>query len=362
MKWFAYGHDFGNSEIGGAIQEIGVSPPRTLSIPTALAKVDLQSMLNLGISLAEPEYHTLRLDGEEYSYAIGELALQQGGKAIWHGRHDMNRYASKHSVRGMLTIASTLIPDRDFGLYVVTGLPTETFTKNAPLRETIKKELSGTYIFTTDNAKSYRSAVIEVATVVMEGAGALIYYGHQRADRSESAVIDIGGRTTDLYVARGQVPVMDFCKGRPLGVETAAELLKATCEQKYDCSLTDLETRDILRAYARGNINAYPELRVYGKAISPLSLAHLAKQAVVEIGSEILSYISSAWNENDQGKVGSRFSPLLNIGGGVFYFHPLLKERIAHLSCPSDPVHANALGYCTLASYQLARNVQSATA
>jgi hypothetical protein len=362
MKWFAYGHDFGNSQMSGALSGIGMGEPVTRSIPTAIAKVDLQAMINLGINVEAPDYHTLRLDGEESSYAIGELALQQGGKSIWHGRDDIHRYASKQSVRAMLTVASTLIPDRDFGLYVVTGLPTETFTKNAVLRETIKQELSGTYLFTTDHGKSYRSASIEVATVVMEGAGALIYYGHHATGQSESAVIDIGGRTTDLYVARSQAPQIEYCKGRPLGVETAAELIKTICEQKYECSLTNVETRDILHAYASNDLSAYPKVSVYGKAISPLSLAKLAKEAVEETGSEILSYIASAWNENDQGKVGSRFSPLLNIGGGVFYFYSMLKARIPHLSRPADPVHANALGYCTLASYQLAKQAHRVTA
>src|SRR5205823_2710016 len=101
-----------------------------------------------------------------------------------------------------------LIPDTEFGLYVVTGLPAETYIKNMALRNNIKTALDGTHVFTMDNNKSFRRVTIEVATVVMEGAGALIAYGDKAANKTtESAVIDIGGRTTDLYVARGQVPV-----------------------------------------------------------------------------------------------------------------------------------------------------------
>jgi len=116
-----------------------------------------------------------------------------------------------------------------------------------------------------------------------------------------------------------------------------------------------------LRAYASNDLAAYPEITTYRKAISPLSLAQLTRSAVEETGREILSFIASAWNENEQGKVGSRFSPLLCIGGGVFSFQSLLKGRIPHLSRPADPVHANALGYCTLARHQLARKHLSAT-
>ncbi len=352
MQWYAYGHDFGNSTIGGAMQIAGMGKPHTRSIPTAVAKVDVAAMRSLGIQVEAPGHHLIQLESDEYTYAVGELALQQG-KDSWHGRSDISRYASTHSVRGMLTVASSLIADQQFGLYVVTGLPTETFLKNADLREQIKQALSGTYTFTTDQGKSYRRVVVEVTTVVMEGAGALIYYG-ETTSKQESAVIDIGGRTTDLYVSRGQIPQIAYCKGKPLGVEDAARLLKDASERKYDCTLTDLETRDILRAYAMGDLTAYPQITTYGRAVSPLSLAQLTSSAVEETGREILSYIASAWNENDQGKVGSRFSPVLTIGGGVFYFSGMLKERIPHLSRPADPVHANALGYCTLAGFQLA--------
>ncbi|QBD83269.1 ParM/StbA family protein [Ktedonosporobacter rubrisoli] len=361
MKWYAYGHDFGNSEIGGAVHASGATAPRTMSIPTAVAKVDVQAMRSLGVQINGSEHHLIHLEGDEFTYAIGDLALLQGGRDIWNGRSDISRYASKHSLRGLLTVASSLITDREFGLAVVAGLPTETFVKNPQLREQIKKQLSGTYTFSTDQGKSWRKAVVEIEAVVMEGAGALIYYG-EKDNKKDTAVIDIGGRTTDLYVSRGQVPLIELCRGKAIGVESAALLLKESCEQKYDCTLSDLETRQILRAYLSGEKGSYPEITVYGKAVSPTQLAQLSKHAVEEVGQEILSFVAAAWNENEQGKFGSRFRSVLNIGGGVFYFHRLLKERIPHLSRPSDPVHANALGYCTLAGFQLKKRKSNATA
>ena len=44
---------------------------------------------------------------------------------------------------------------------------------------------------------------------------------------------------------------------------------------------------------------------------------------------------------------------------GVYYFYNFLKKRIPHLSRPDDPIHANALGYCSLASRLLIRKVQA---
>src|SRR5947199_10691869 len=85
----------------------------------------------------------------------------------------------------------------------------------------------------------------------MEGAGALIAYGDQTVSKmTESAVIDIGGRTTDLYVARGQVPVTEYCKGKPIGVETAALAFMEAFENIHDLPLSLLQAREVMHTYA----------------------------------------------------------------------------------------------------------------
>src|SRR5947207_383011 len=248
MKWYPYGHDFGNAQIGG-VTTLSDGRSCSCSIPTAFAKADMNAMRNLGINVDHSDTHVIQFQGEAMAYAIGELALQQAVD-VYHGRGDIQRYASKHSLRGLLTVAASLIPDTEFGLYVVTGLPAETYIKNRALRNTIKTALDGTHVFTMDNGKTFRRVTIEVATVVMEGSGTLIAYGDRTMSKTtESAVIDIGGRTTDLYVARGQVPVTEYCKGKPLGVDSATQMLMDTFESKYDRSLSLLEAREIMLAY-----------------------------------------------------------------------------------------------------------------
>jgi plasmid segregation protein ParM len=208
---------------------------------------------------------------------------------------------------------------------------------------------------------------IEVATVVMEGAGALIAYGDKTTSKTtESAVIDIGSRTTDLYVARGQVPVTDYCKGKPIGVDSATQMLVDTFESKYDRSLSLLEAREIMFAYASNNsINIsngslnYPDIAAYGKTINPLELERMTREAVTQVGSEIVSFIASSWRQSDRDAVAASFKPVLHVGGGVYYFYNILKQRIPHLSRPDDPIHANALGYCNLAGRLLIRKVQA---
>lgn len=50
MKWYPYGHDFGNAEIGGVtlLEQRAVSR----SIPTAFATVDTRALRGLGIDIA----------------------------------------------------------------------------------------------------------------------------------------------------------------------------------------------------------------------------------------------------------------------------------------------------------------------
>jgi plasmid segregation protein ParM len=357
MRWYPYGHDFGNAEIGGVTVINGAI--HTLSIPTAFAKVDTNALINLGIRIDQANTHIIQFDNEEAAYAVGDLALQQAVD-VYHGRGDIQRYSSRYSLRGLLTIAATLIPDAEFGVYVVAGLPAETYIKNSNLRSAIKTALDGKYIFTLNGSQTVRKVTVEVATIVMEGAGALIAYGDRSSSKtSESAVIDIGGRTTDLYVARGQIPVTEYCKGKPIGVEMATQMMMDAFENKYDRPLSLLEAREIMHAYASsGEIN-YPEISSYGTAVSKHELEKLVKEAVTQVGSEIASFVASAWRQSDRDAVAASFKPVLNIGGGVYYFYNFLKQRIPHLSRPDDPIHANALGYCNLAGRLLIRRTQA---
>jgi hypothetical protein len=330
------------------------------SIPTAFVKADVTALRNLGVDTTEA--HLLQLQGEEISYAVGELALQQSIEP-WTGGGDIQRYASTYSLRGLLTVATSLIPDPEFGLYVVTGLPAETYMKNTDLRHTIKSALDGTHTFTTDGGKTWRLAAIEVANVVMEGAGALIAYGDKQLSKTaESAVIDVGGRTTDLYVARGHVPVTDFCKGKPVGVESATQLVTDAFESKYDRPLSRLEARDLMHAYASNGARPYPQIAAYGRTIEAHLLERLAREAVTQVGLEMVSFVAATWRQSDRGAVAASFKPVFAIGGGVYYFYTALKARIPHLLRPSDPIHANAQGYCTLAARLLTRKLESRSA
>ena len=87
--------------------------------------------------LKQSNSHVIQFYGEAMAYAVGELALQQSVD-VYHGRGDIQRYASKYSLRGLLLLRPPLFPILKFGLYVVTGPPAETYIQNLALRNGIK--------------------------------------------------------------------------------------------------------------------------------------------------------------------------------------------------------------------------------
>jgi hypothetical protein len=272
----------------------------------------------------------------------------------------------------------------------VSGLPAETYQKNQALRRDIKAKLGGKWTFTLDGGHSYRTCEIQVGAVIMEGAGALIAYGESDSAQ-ESAVIDIGGRTTDLYVARQQQPILEYCTGKPIGVESATKMLISSFEAKYGFPLSPLEARGIMHVYAervaaangvtpppkKGRarksatptdtseqpLHPYPPLTVQGNLVPEEEIEGYVKEAVRLVTEDIVSFVAASWRQSDTSSaVAARFKPVLNIGGGVFYFYDALRARIPHLAKPADPTHANALGYARAAEQLLAKKRKSTAA
>ena len=392
MQWYAYGHDFGNSEIDAVLLKPNPAKEKadiiTRSTPTAFTQINTTVMRGMNVDTTKSLI--VRMQDEQASYAIGSLALVQSTDP-WSGRGDLQRYASHYSLRALLAMSGSMIPDREYGLLVVSGLPAETYQKNQALRKDIKSKLAGKWTFTLDGGRTFRTCQIEVGAVLMEGAGALIAYGESESPQ-ESAVIDIGGRTTDLYVARNQQPILEYCTGKPIGVESATRMLINSFEEKYGFPLSPLEARGIMHVYAEraealvanpaapkkgkarksvattntdapAPLHPYPQITVQGNLVPVEEIENYVKEAVRLTTDDIVSFVAASWRQSDTSSaVAARFKPVLNIGGGVYYFYDALKARIPHLSKPADPTHANALGYARAAEILLEKKMRKLTA
>src|SRR5215470_1101682 len=69
MKWYPYGHDFGNAEMEGVTVLNGRNC--ACSIPTAFAKVDINAMRNLGVKVDESSTLIIQFDGERWLMLSG---------------------------------------------------------------------------------------------------------------------------------------------------------------------------------------------------------------------------------------------------------------------------------------------------
>src|SRR5260370_4252768 len=106
---YAYGHDFGNTEVGGVLFKGGEQIKAR--VPTAFCRVDPSLMKNLGgVDLSAQNHRefpaslkTLGVQLEKKdptAYAFGELALAQN-ITVWSGRRDEGRYSTPYSIRAI---------------------------------------------------------------------------------------------------------------------------------------------------------------------------------------------------------------------------------------------------------------------
>lgn len=386
MRTYATGWDFGHTETD--VVMIVRGKQIRLTTPTAFVRVDTATMQSLAAlesgeeaeqgngrgkaktkgnvvapivvddpnapqPVMEPDKIIVQLHGESMSFAFGHLALTQKGDP-WSGRGDYHRYASSYALRGLLAATALMQSDKEYGVYVVAGLPAGYYMDHPTLRDDIKARLNGTHTFTVDGGQTWRTAHVEVAAIMMEGAGALITYP-ELSKTSEAAVIDIGGGTTDLYAQLGATPLDDFCKGTPVAVESATKILKKTFLGKYKRPLTDKEARETMRAFATGKKKNFPQIAAFGTLVAIEELQNMVEEAVASIAEDIVGFISAIWGDGI-----ARFVPILLIGGGAFYFFDAIKNRIGHVMLHEDPTFANAIGYATLAARKLLRKNQEA--
>ncbi len=278
-------------------------------------------------------------------YFIGTLAMDQS-RAATSARGDINRYWSPFVLLLLLAASGALIPDAEFEISLVTGIPIETYSDQN--RRKVRNALEGEHRFTLNGRE--RLAAVSVETVIMEGAGAMIACGDERPIRQ--AVIDIGGRTTDLYTADGQMPLIPLCKGTALGVELAAEMLNRTFEEYAGRDLTLQEMRQILRA-AVGN-GQCPPIYANGQEISSIDLRLWTEDALRSVGRDITTFLAQTWASGELGAVATDLAKVLLVGGGAYAFYRDIVRLIPHVTVPSQPELANALGYA-----ELARHLQS---
>lgn len=260
---------------------------------------------------------------------VGQLAIEEARDAT-AARNDVSRYWNGHTLSLLLALAAQ--GNVGGSARVMTGLPVSAWTPENKRR--VQRSLVGEHRYTVNGRE--RSLVIEAAGVMMEGAAALASYP---TINGPQAVIDIGGRTTDLFWSQGVRPVAQRCHAAEIGVERAGDLLRHETLERHQRELSDQELRAILRARITGE--SPPQVYNNGKV---LILNGSVDAALSSVGQQLLSYIGAKWGD-DRGTLASEAARVVLIGGGAYYFGDLLRGAIPHLEIGRSPELANALGY-----------------
>jgi hypothetical protein len=353
LKQYDIGFDPGNSETAAVVSDPdGNQAVRTCPSYFCRGSFDslarFRTMSGRGQSIhpsevLQPDEHVLTYpDTGASEYYVGELALSQG-KGASSARGDISRYWSLIVLLLLLTTSGLCIPDDEYEANVVVGVPIETY--NDQNRRKVRNCLEGDHRYRLNGRQ--RRAVVYVEKIIMEGAGAMIAVGDDRSVRQ--GVIDVGGRTTDLYTADGQMPLIPLCRGTALGVELAADLLNATVQAQCGRGLTQQEMRKILRATVGSG--QYSSVYVYGQEVSPINLRLWTEEALRSVGRDIATFVSQTWAHGELGAVATDMARVLLVGGGAYYFYPEIAKLIPHVTVPHQPELANALGYTALARH-----------
>ncbi len=353
MQTFSAGFDPGNSETSLVLTAPGGQQSK-LTFPSYVGRgsaYELKRFRKMKSALAgdefQPgEYVLVCPEIDHAEYFIGTLAMNQS-RAATSARGDVNRYWSPFALLLLLTALGALIPDAEFEVAIVTGIPIETYSDHN--RHKVRKALEGEHRFTLNGRN--RLAVVSVEAVIMEGAGAMIAYGEERPIRQ--AVIDIGGRTTDLYTADGQMPLIPLSKGAALGVELAAEMLSRTFEERTGRALTLQEMRHLLRA-AVGS-EQYLPIYANGQEINSIDLHTWTEDALRSVGRDITTFLAQTWASGELGAVAADLAKVLLVGGGAYAFYRDIARLIPHVIVPAQPELANAQGYAELACHLQSR-------
>lgn len=330
-------------------------------MPSALHKgsrEDLENMSTNGdlrqIGAINDHSHTIEINDNEFY--VGDLAIEQAPSVdmmTLTSRGDITRYWSIRSLALLLATSGTLIKDREYGLLVVTGLPI--LTHNEENIEAIKNALEGDHEFILDGER--RVAHVSVRKIIMEGSGANIAHGV--VGKVKAGIVDIGGRTTDIYMVNGQTPIREQCKSHDLGVESAIDSLVDAFEKEFRYPLSASDAAKLQNCFV-GSKNYNEVATVRNAGATHIRVDALLSRSLGEVGRRISGFIKRSWASSLRSDVvASDAEYVLLVGGGAYYFEDNVRALFANrLSVPARPECANAAGYARLALHFFNRDLK----
>jgi Actin like proteins N terminal domain/Archaeal actin homologue MreB-like, C-terminal len=344
---YAGGMDYGNGESKMLMYVDGVGVK--LKVPSYTAPANIERFHALDNRLVKSQGDFIYSDAQTEQY-VGKLATEQ--KSPYNTAGQIMRYSREQAKQIMLTMSAALVDDREYGFILCSGLPVLTYMDNKLLRGQIIDMLSGSYEFKLNGEP--RIAHVRVGKVLMEGHAAM---ANLTVGKSQTtAIVDIGSRTTDMVVVRGQKAIESLCQHRDIGVSHPISKFNAAFERTYRRPLLSYELAEVSNAYAHGE--SLPMISVSGKVIDANDVQSLLEQSFYETWQVIESFIASVWNQSESGAIGSSFNQIYVIGGGYYHFKGYIEALLRHSSPFKEPEYANCQGYAKVANLLLEQGIE----
>lgn len=288
-----------------------------------------------------PHRITAVRDGVKERWLAGEAALVGGGRRYW------NTLASERIGYDALVLTALALLGAGEGVSVALGLPLGVFTRKGE-RQALADSVTGISGSVSVDDGVSKSISVAQASVYPQGVGALI---HQYSLRQNGllgqpvGVVDVGYKTVDYLL------VMPGANGLPVPDTTRSGSIMMGMGQAVDAVRDYI--RDIMGVSAlppEGNVHAAIQgngtLPVRGKSIE---VREVYEEACRSLALSVASEIERVWRE----QMDFLAAIYLTGGGGRDLARFLDIEGVQVMD---NAVHANALGFLSLASAVQNRN------
>lgn len=249
----------------------------------------------------------------DYSETLEYKALQLAGLCYVAKAHNARR----------LTIRSLCV-----------GLPLHTFSTH---QANLQAMCQGQHDIAVRGGSGPIQVTVETVKVIAQPQGALFsqaLYGKPILANQTSLVIDVGGGTTDWFLASGYRPIPGRCGCHPVGTLECAEAVAEALGRGLGKKKQVLARVDAALALGSGSVLIDGEERAL-----PLQVAtHRMK----EIFAEVLDGVRDL----------SDVDRVILTGGGARLLEPVLRQHMPRrdLAIDPDPIFSNARGFHRVAA------------
>ncbi len=281
------------------------------------------------INILGDEIKTFEYTTPEGSFLVGDIDRADPTNFDQYPLSAQNRVVVNHALIQAGLSGKTI--------KMCTGLPVKAFYRGTKTNsEMIKSKRSNLLSGEVKSENGLELAIISEHDIISEGIASWVDLVVDRRDGNLSpnpglvkqriAIIDVGGRTTDIAVIRDWQLDISRSSTIEAGMLKVYEIIR---DRIYEDHGVDPEDSEVMRASKRG------VMKLWGKDYQVREIVNKAKEvAVSHMKSEVMRRLGNA----------SDIDRVYFVGGGAISFGDLLSDWFPHQQIAHDPAFCNARG------------------